>query len=309
MESFKFISNHILTIYLIIGIGVVAGKAKFLKEDVSISLSKILLNICLPLFIVSSFKYPFTNEILFNSVIVFVFGLVIHPLCYFLGIIIFRNKSEVKKKILTFSMMFSNCGYIGFPIIASIYGDIGIIYGSIFLAPYNIYLWTIGIFMFDDKLKVKSSFLNSGVFAVIIGLSIFIFQIQIPHFIDKGITSVGSMTTPLSMLIIGGILSKMKIKDIFKSKSIYILSLFRLLIIPMVVFFSLILLKVDEIIIGVSTVVIAMPVAITLPVLTQRYNSDTDFATKVVIISTMVVIVTIPMVVLFIEYFLKLYYI
>jgi hypothetical protein len=298
MNSFQFVANHILAIYIMIIIGVCAGKAKFLNNQISISLSKILLNICLPLYIISAFNYQFTREILLNLLIVFIFGLIVHPLCYFLGMLLYRNKEVVEKNIFTFALIFSNCGYIGFPIIESIYGNIGIIYGSIFLAPYNIYLWTIGVSLFNKQTRNVFSFINPGVIAVVIGLTLYIFQIQLPYFLEKSVLTVGVMTTPLSMLIVGGILSHMKIKEIFKSKSIYLLSLFRLIIIPLIVLVCLILLKINQIIIGVCVFVVAMPIAITLPVLTQRYNSDTVLATKTVIISTMLSILTIPIIVM-----------
>ncbi|MFA7435534.1 MAG: AEC family transporter [Bacilli bacterium] len=148
------------------------------------------------------------------------------------------------------------------------------------------------------KSSSRFSFLNIGVIAVIVGILIYLFQIELLYFIDKSITSFGLMTIPLSMLIIGGILSKIKLRDLFKSKSIYLLSLLRLLLIPLVVLGFLYLLEIDKIIISVSVLVIAMPVAITLPVLTQRYNGDTDFATKTVIISTFLSILTTPIIVI-----------
>lgn len=297
MDSLQFIANHIITIYIMIAIGVIAGKTKLINEHISICLSKILLNICLPLYIISAFRYPLLDEVIEGIIIVFVFGIIIHPLCYLFGKLIYKNKEDLKKKVYIFSLMFSNCGYIGFPIIESIYGNVGIIYGSIFLAPYNIFLWTIGVSLFK-KTSSRFSFLNIGVIAVIVGILIYLFQIELPYFIDKSITSFGLMTIPLSMLIIGGILSKIKLRDLFKSKSIYLLSLLRLLLIPLVVLGFLYLLEIDKTIISVSVLVIAMPVAITLPVLTQRYNGDTDFATKTVIISTFLSILTIPIIVI-----------
>lgn len=299
MDSFKFVSNHVLAIYVMIIIGVIAGKAKFINSQSSLSISKILLNICLPLYIISAFNYDFSKEIIINLLIVFIFGLLIHPLCYILGLLIFRNKEEAVKNIFTFALMFSNCGYIGFPIIESIYGNIGIIYGSIFLAPYNIFLWTIGISMFNKQSSNKYSIFNPGVIAVFLGLTLFIFQIKLPYFLQKSVTTVGSMTTPLSMLIIGGILSQMKIKEIFSNGSIYFVSFIRLIIIPALVYLSLKLLNVDSILIGICVLLVAMPVAVTLPILTQRYNSDTELASKTVVISTFLSIITIPVIIIF----------
>lgn len=300
MSIIQFIANHVLSIYIMIFIGVCAGKAKFINNHISLALSKILLNICLPLYIISAFNYPLSTGIILNLGIIFIFGIIIHPLCYLFGMLLYKNKEKIKKDIFTFALMFSNCGYIGFPIIGSIYGDIGIIYGSIFLAPYNIFLWTIGVSMFNKKSSNKS-ILNAGVIAVVIGLTLYILQIQLPHFINNSISTVGSMTTPLSMLIIGGILSEMKLKEIFKIPSIYNVSLFRLIIIPLFVLGTLFLLKIDYTIIGVCVLLVAMPVAITLPVLTQRYDSDTKLASTTVIISTLFSIITIPIIVIILK--------
>lgn len=299
MNNFEFIANHVLVIYIMLLIGFIAGKLQYLNSQSNQSMSKILLNICLPLYIISAFNYSFSKDILFNLLIVFIFGILIHPICYFIGLLIYRNKEENKKNIYTFALMFSNCGYIGFPIIESIYGNIGIIYGSIFLAPYNIFLWTIGVAMFNKQSSNKYSIFNPGVIAVFIGITLFIFQIELPYFLQKSITSVGSMTTPLSMLIIGGILSAIKIKEIFTNLSIYFLTFLRLIIIPILALLFLKLFKIDDVIIGICTLLVAMPVAVTLPILTQRYNSDTQLASKTVVISTLLSIITIPLIIIF----------
>lgn len=299
MNNIQIVLNQVLVIYIMILIGIYASKIKIINSQVNFSLSKLLLNVTLPLFIISAFNYDLSTDILKNMLIILIFGFIIHPLCYLLGLLIYHKHPISSKSILIFALIFTNCGYMAYPILESIYGKIGIIYGSIFLAPFNIYLWTIGLSLFkSNETKHKLSFINPGVIAVFIGFIIFIFSINLPYFIEQSINIVGGMTTPLSMLIIGGTISEMNFKEMFKAKSIYINSFIRLIVIPSIVFFTLKLFHIDKIVFGVCVLLISMPVAVTSPIFAKRYDGNTELASKSIFISTLLSIFTIPIIVL-----------
>lgn len=106
------------------------------------------------------------------------------------------------------------------------------------------------------------------------------------------------MTTPLSMIIIGRIISEMKIKEIIKEKNIYSNSIIRLLIIPLLVFFILKIFIISNIVLGVCVLLAAMPVAVTTPIFAEKYNGDINLSSKAVVISTLLSVVTIPLLII-----------
>ena len=119
-----------------------------------------------------------------------------------------KVKSEGKRRVLQFFSVFSNCGFIGFPIVNMVFGLEGVIYASIFNLFFTIFLWTYGVILYSDskeKKDIKRILLNPSMIAVYIGLPILIFNINIPQIILYPTNMVGSMTTPISMIVIGGV--------------------------------------------------------------------------------------------------------
>lgn len=282
-------------------IGVLAYKFKILTPEMNPKLSSLLLNIILPLFIISSFDIEYSKSILKNILIILIFGFIFHGFCYLLGLVIYKKYPKEVKNILIFALIFTNCGYVGFPILDKLYGQIGVVYGSLFLLPFNVFLWTVGVFLFQDdgfkQQKINKIIFNPGIIAAFIGIIIFIFSIQLPYFIKTSFYVVGQMTTPLSMIIIGGVISNIKFKNIFIQKYIYLNVLFRLVLIPLIVYLALKPFNVDYIVLGVCIILSGTPIAVTTPVFAEIYKKDVVLSSKLVFISTLFSIISIPLIV------------
>ena len=141
MNSFTLL-NQVLIIFFIMLVGVYAKKRNIINEKMNKDLTVVLLNLSIPLYIIASFSFDFSKDMLLNIVIIFIFGMLIHPVCYFVGKILFSKSIGEDRTIQIFSIVFSNCGFMAFPILDSIYGKTGILYGSIFVATFNIYIWS-----------------------------------------------------------------------------------------------------------------------------------------------------------------------
>ncbi|MGL5379279.1 AEC family transporter, partial [Clostridium sp.] len=213
-------------------------------------------------------------------------------------ITLFKVKGE-KNKILHFANIFSNCGFIGFPIINSIYGAEGVIYTSIFNMVFSIVLWTYGVMLFSDsfsKKDIKQVLLNPGVVAVYIGVPMILFNIQLPKAIFDATKIVGDMTAPLSMLIVGNILSKVKIKDIFNSWTIYYGAFIKMILIPLGMYLFSILIKDTSTAINTIILLEAMPAAAMTSIFAADFNKDKEYAAIIIFITTLISIITIPVI-------------
>ena len=293
--------EQVTVLFLIILIGYIARKKRILTGELNKGLSNVLLYITLPLQIIYSFNKSFSQDMLNNSLIIFIIAVITHTVSVILGLFIFKRYPEDKVKVLRYITIFSNCGFMGYPVLKGIFGDAGIFYGSIYNIPFTILMWTVGITIFNGKSegnKIKKAIINPGIIATIMGFTIFMFSISLPSALKDTLNSVGSMTTPLSMIIIGSALAETRIRDIFNEFSIYYVTFLRLILLPLVTLLVLRLIGIQGIPLVVSVVLVGMPAAANTVVFSEKYDGDSVFASKAIFVSTILSMITIPIMVL-----------
>ena len=291
--------SKIVSLFLIILIGVYGTKRRIINEEVNKGLRRILLEITLPLLVINSFSFEFKDGMGRNVLMAFIYSVAFMIVGTIISYIFLTPLKGNKKKILHFANVFSNCGFIGFPIINSLYGAEGVVYTSIFNMVFNIALWTYGILIFSDKVSkknIKQVVLNPAIIAVYLGIDIMLFNIKLPSFLLDTIKSVGDMTAPISMIIVGSILSKVKIKDVFKESSIYYGALIKLIIIPIVLLLIKKALNENTTIINTIIIIQAMPAAAMTSIFAADFNKEKEYASIVVFITTLLSIITIPII-------------
>ncbi|EOR27695.1 MULTISPECIES: AEC family transporter [Clostridium] len=291
--------NKIISLFLIILIGAYGTRKSIINEEVNKGLRKILLEITLPLLVINSFSFEFSGGMGRNVLISFIYSIAFMIVGAIISyIFLFPFKGE-KKKILHFANVFSNCGFIGFPIINSIFGAEGVVYTSIFNMVFTIALWTYGVMIFSDKMSkdnIKKVLLNPAIIAVYLGIPMMLFNIKLPAFLLDTTKIVGDMTAPISMIIVGSILSKVKIKDVFKEFSIYYGSLIKLIIIPLGLLIIKKVLNDNSTIINTIIIVQAMPAAAMTSIFAADFNKEEEYSAIVVFITTLLSIITIPII-------------
>lgn len=304
MNDKVVIFNQVAVLFIVMLVGVYAKRKNIITEIVGKKLSELLLQVTMPLLIISSFlQTEFSKEMLVNAAIVFAISMGIHVFSSVLGIFIYRGYPVQSQNVLKFITLFSNCAFMGFPVLKSVYGSIGIFYGSIYIISFNLFLWTYGVIIFDSGNKMntlKKAFINPGIIAVLIGMVIFVFSIKIPEPIANSISMVGGLTTPISMLIIGALIAGVDPKNIFSGFSVYYASFVRLIAIPAITLLILKFIGTPTTLIGINVVSAAMPAAANTAIFTEMYNGDSVLASRIIAISTMFSIVTIPIIISFV---------
>ncbi|MCX7708801.1 MAG: AEC family transporter [Clostridia bacterium] len=295
--------NQVIILFLIMLIGFYARKREIINDSVSKKLSELLLKITSPLLVISSFQVSFTQEILNNVIIVFIFSMAAHAISALLGQVLFQRSKESTRKIMKFSAIYSNCGFMGFPLLESLFGKAGVLFGSVYVAAFNIFLWTNGVMIFNNQKKldrdtIRKALFNPGIVSVIIGMLLFLFSIKLPYPAARTVELVGSMTTPLSMLIVGANLAGCDFRKLLYGFELYYVTAVRLLFIPVLTYMLLKLLGFSGTLLGTCVLLVAMPVAATTTIFAEMYEGDTLFASRVVAFSTLASIFTIPMIML-----------
>lgn len=293
------IVQQVAVLFLIMAVGMVAAKRDIIDEQVRRKLSELLLYITSPFLVVSSFNFKYSSHMLMNAGIILAFSLGAHFFSVLLGKVLFLKYSTDKQSVLKFIIVFSNCGFMGFPVLESLFGKIGVFYGSINNVIFNIFVWTYGVMLFNqdkERTSIIKILINPGIISVIIGMTIFLFSIQLPEVIVQTLDMVGSMTAPLSMLIVGALLSSTDYKSIFRGFEVYYGAILRLIIIPLITIAVLKLIGMDSELLKVCVVFVAMPAAANTAIFAEKYGGNSILASRCVALSTILSIITIPLI-------------
>jgi malate permease and related proteins len=314
------IINQIIILGIIVLVGVIAARAKILTEEINQSLSKVVFNITLPFLVfisVSSIKI--NPELISNSILVFIFAFIVIFFLYGTALIsakIFKL-DDGAKVVHAMHTMFGNTIFLGYPLIKSLYGEEGLLYAIIYQLGSDIIMWTFGIYLLNGK-KEKNiwvnlkTLINPNTIAFACGLIFMGFGIQIPYIINTSLGSLGQTTVPLSMIFIGGMLAKINIKGVFSHGYVFGMSVNKMIISPILIFLLLFVLnkymqfKISFIALSVIVMQVATPAMATIVILCRQYNRDDIHATENVYISTVLSLLTLPLIFLFINYIFKL---
>lgn len=301
------IINLQLQIFLLLAIGFVLTKKGYFGKETRTQMTNIVLMVMLPCSIIMSFQIKLTNEIMTSTCLVFLISICIQGFYALLNRVLYRRYSLGEKVCLQYGTMVSNAGFMGMPIAQGVFGDIGLLYASIFLIPQRIFMWSSGLSLFtsvDRKNLIKQVMTHPCIIAIYIGIIVMIFQyfdMTMPSFLSSTLSSIGKCSTAMSMFVIGGILADVEEKNIF-DKTLCLYSFYRLILIPIVIFIILRLLHVDTLSSNVCILLSAMPAASTTAMLAQKYHQNAQFASKMVFVSTLLSLITLPILTLLIHY-------
>lgn len=297
------IITKVSQLLIILVIGIFASKKGIIPEGGSKTLSKLLSSITSPMMIVCSFCIGFDENTLIRGLEIIGCTVIIHLASSLIAYIIFKpKKGSCKNAPYELATIFSNCGFMGFPILAAIYGDLGIVYGAFYNTVFNIWIWTYGIYAMqrhksERHIDVKKLVFNPGVIATVVGFAIFVLKIKVPSVIFGAMDMIGDTTFPLSMLVIGCITARTDIKSTFSDIKLYICCALKLLIIPIITAFACVLFNIERSAVApVIIILTAMPVATLTAVFAEIYDVDAETSARLVSVSTLLSIVTIPVV-------------
>lgn len=297
--DFTVIFDSIGSLFMIILTGFIASRKKIITESMNKGLIDLLIQIALPCMILSSFIFTYDDSIKTNVVKTFYLSLAAYGIIIILSYILVIPVKGDKKTILHFANVFVNTGYIGFPILNAVYGSEGVVYGSIFNMFFVVLVWTYGLMLYKGNLQGKELkaeiikiLLNPSILAVCAGILIMLTRASIPAFLLSAVRSVGSMTGPLSMIIIGMILSNVKPRNYLKDWTLYYGTAVKLAIIPGIILG--LALWAGDLTKPAHTVIImsAMPASAMTSIFAEQYDREKEFAAVYVSLTTLLSLVS-----------------
>lgn len=302
MELALDVTKQVIIIFLLMGIGFIFNKSgKLTKEGIK-QLTNILLTIVTPCVLIDAYqKKVFNQQLLYGLLIAVGLAIFTHVIAILIGMLVFRKDSKEHYGINIFSITYSNCGFMAIPLLSATLGEDGVFFGSAYLAVFSVISWTHGIYVISgdrSEISAKNILKNPGVIGTTVALILFFLKISLPSVISQTVGYVAGLNTPLAMIILGTYLVGMNLKKIFTNKSIYLCLFLRHILVPILTIAFAYLINADETIFRSVLIPAACPVAAVCTLFAAKYDKDASYATEIVSASTLVSILTIPLVII-----------
>lgn len=298
MEFFFNMLNLQLMLFALILTGIIVKKLGIINAGSRKSLSDLLINVILPCNIIQSFlgSAAVTGEFYKNCVIAVLLSTGVQIFSIFISRFLFRSYPKEKKHVMTYGMICSNSSFIGIPIAEALYGNLGVLYTSIFQVPIRFTMWTSGLSLFTSVNK-KDAFRKLAkhpcIVSIFIGFFLMLADVPLPAFLGDTIAAVSKCNVPISMIVIGSILADTDIRTLF-SKSVVYFTALRLVVYPVFLFFLLKPLGLEPLLMSICVIMTGMPAGSTCSILAEKYGCDSMFASQLIFVSTFCSIFTIP---------------
>ncbi len=297
MDAFLSVILEVAVILILILVGYfTVKKGMFTKESLG-SITSFLLYIVTPCLIVSSFLSAESGKLdgwtLLLAAVLPALSIVISIA---LSYLFFRKEPSGRRRVLRFSMIFCNVGFMGIPLVEGIVGSEGVLYGSFFIAVFNIFCWTYGyVMMGGGKVRLKALLLNPGVIGIVIGLPLYLLDVPVPALFVEPVELISALNTPLAMIVVGGYIAQVKLRAFVSDLAVYKMAVLRLVVAPLLYLALVWLLRPDETLLMSTVIQAATPVAANCVLFAVQYDSDAELASKSVAVSTALSVVTIPL--------------
>ena len=288
-------------LFTIVILGYAACKLGYMGDEFDKKLSSIVVDITCPLLVLSSVMgkelpdrtliMPLLGVGFLTYIILLVFG-------FWVPRLITKNHDD--RGMIGFALMFANVGFIGYPIVASIFGPEAVFYAALLNMPNTFFIFTAGVMLvkgeyshkqFNPRVLVSPTMLGAFAAAIIVALGI-----HTPEMIARPVTMVGNVTVPASLMIIGSSMAKLPVREIIGSPKVYVTAFIRLVVVPVSLYFLFRVCGVGELINNVNTVVIAMPAASFGTMFCLKFGRNPSLMTEITFITTMGSIITIPLI-------------
>ena len=300
IESFLTVGRQIITLYLLMAVGFVLGKVKLIDDRGSLTMSNLVMYVVSPCMLLVAFQRPLEHELLHEFAISLGIALLLHAAFIVLSRLILREKDAHRRGLMLFSSVFSNCGFMGYPLMAALLGSIGVFYGSAYVIVFTILSWTWGVYVITgdrSQLRLKPLLLNPGVISVVLAMALYLGQVTVPEPLMVPINYLADLNTPLPMLVVGYQLSHANFKAALQGISSWVTLVLRLLVLPLTSLGICLALNVSHDLTLVLLIAASAPPAALLSMFAARFGKDTALTSSLVSVQTAISALTMPVLV------------
>ncbi|MFT9005348.1 MAG: AEC family transporter [Liquorilactobacillus hordei] len=296
--------NQIFLMFCLMLLGLLANKIKFIHEQTANDLTNILLYLVSPCLIIKSFEIHYSAQRLDQLLLIASSMLIIYSLQILCSKLIFHAVTDPRlQRITKFGSIYSNAGFIGIPLVSSLFGDRGVFYAVVPIVFFNLFNWTHGVALFnkeESKIGIKQEFFrvifNPNIIAILLRGLIFASSLQLPGILKQLINDISAINTPLSMLVIGNSFANITLKDCRLSWALVAAVFLRNLIYPLLTVVVISFLGITGMAQAAVVLMMACPVAGIVVLFTLQQHEDPSPAVTLMSLSTLLSVITIPLV-------------
>jgi malate permease and related proteins len=301
--AFYIVLNQVTTLFLLIAAGFYLTKISAIGERGVKEMTNLLFMVVTPCIIITSFQLDYTPDRVNKLLIALFASIGIHLFSIIAGELVFRKrffKNTDQSTVVRFSTVYSNAGFMGLPLLDAVLGQEGLFMGSVYIAVFNAFTWTHGVMLYTGKTDRKSlikAVLNPNVGAIFFGLAFFLLSIKIPSPVYNSMHFVSNLNTPLAMIIIGNRIAQIDLRVIFSGMALWPAIFARNIAMPVSLLFALHFAGVEGHTLLGCILPVACPTAGSTVLIAGMYGADSIFGARLMTISTLFSIVSIPLVV------------
>lgn len=303
MDNFWIVARQVWILFALIGAGALARRVKLVDDAACRGFVNVLLHIVTPCLIVHVFQRPFDRAMLSQLGIAFAVASAAHIAVIALSALTVRGRDGSAAPVLRLATVFSNAGFMGIPLEQAILGDEGVFFGIVYVAVFNVVMWTWGVRVMrrrgENRVPVRSMFVNPGTTGLAVGLPLFLFSVELPDMLAVPVSMCADMNTPLAMLTIGYYLAGAKFGPTLRLPAAYIASAVRLVVFPLLLVAALYPFRSSlsrDMMLALVTAASA-PVAAMVAMFAARYGRDVELGVGLVSGTTLASVLTMPAVV------------
>lgn len=297
-----------LTVSTYVIVGIILKKTRIINDDAQKFLSELIISVLLPISVFVSFLKTDLMSLLDDMILIFLISLILEVSIYFISKKKPKIFNEKETSIYRYSVLVSNGGLIGTPIMEGLFGSEGVILCNIFMIPTRILCYSLGEILFkkdtggNKQRFIKSIVTNKVIIAMLIALFVRLSGILLPEPIYNGLNNIGKCLSPISLICIGSMINFKCFTDKQNNFKILLICLLRLIIIPVLTYTVCMMCKLDFIKTTTLVLLMGMPVGTTAASFAKKYDSNVEFASAVVISTTLLSSVTLVLLMRFIEF-------
>ncbi|MBR5135378.1 MAG: AEC family transporter [Clostridia bacterium] len=288
---------QVLMLALLIAVGFAADKFKIYGKATAVATNNLLFYIITPAVIVNSFlSVKFTAENAKGFLTAALIAIGFHVVMMLVTALLFKKSGE-DRPIFRYGAMYGNVGYMGLPLAQAVAGEMGVFYCSAVVAVFNVFAFTHGAMVMsrsDKRIQWKKLIINPGMLGIMIGLPLFLLDVSLPKAVATPISQIGSMNTPLAMMMFGTYLAHTDLLEMFRRKENYIVAALKLIVTPIAFVLLLWAIGVRGDLLLAAAVFSAAPCANNTVMFAAKYGRDTGTASKLCGFTTVLSIITMP---------------
>ena len=294
--------SQVTVLLILIMLGVLLTKLKMLNDVTVKQMTDIVLLLVTPCVIIKSFMREFDPSLIKQLLLSFLISVIVHVFCIVIACLSLHERDKSREKVLRFAAVFSNCGFMSVPLLESILGDIGVFYGSAYLAVFNVLVWSYGIILMSGnrkELSLKKIIVNPGIIGITVALLIFFLNIPLHKvpIISQPIGFLAGLNTPIPMIIIGYHLANSNLFEAIKNLKAVFSMVLKLFIFPLVTLFGMYFCGIKGAVLVAITISVSAPAAAITTMFSSKFGGDTSLSVSMVSLSTIISIISMPIII------------